>query len=179
MSEQFMVHIVRMSDGETVKEMGPMSESKAEKVHDGVLINLNTTEYFVAIKSVECLDEPGDQTDLSPTFDRHGYPTEVTLRIIREWKQPITKESARDFFTYCCDCWHENGEFLIEDADDTIEFHTGGWSGNEDIISAIQANVLIWSMCWQESRRGGHHVFSVADLPGAIDHELTTERGDE
>lgn len=39
------------------------------------------------------------------------------------------------------------------------EISTGGWSGNEDIIEAMQDNQVFWSLHWLESRRGGHYKF--------------------
>jgi len=39
------------------------------------------------------------------------------------------------------------------------ELHTGGWSGNEEIIRAMQDNRVWWGMFWESSRRGGHYEF--------------------
>lgn len=41
---------------------------------------------------------------------------------------------------------------------------TGGWSGNEEIMSALQDNFLFWSMCWKQTRRGGHYIFEIREL---------------
>jgi hypothetical protein len=38
---------------------------------------------------------------------------------------------------------------------------TGGWSGNESLIEALQRNHIFWSLCWMKSERGGHFVFEV------------------
>jgi len=42
-----------------------------------------------------------------------------------------------------------------------FEYHTGGWSGNEDVIGALKNNLLFWPMFWQKSTRGGHYFFRI------------------
>ena len=42
-----------------------------------------------------------------------------------------------------------------------FQYHTGGWSGNEDVIAALRQNWLFWAMCWQKSTRGGHFYFKI------------------
>ena len=41
----------------------------------------------------------------------------------------------------------------------TIELHTGGWSGNEDLIRALQKSYF-WSF-WRISKVGGHYYFKI------------------
>lgn len=38
---------------------------------------------------------------------------------------------------------------------------TGGWSGNEELLMALQANHMAWTWTWISSRVGGHYVFEV------------------
>jgi hypothetical protein len=40
-----------------------------------------------------------------------------------------------------------------------MELKTGGWSGNEDIINALQQNVVFWTKYWRTSKRGGFYAF--------------------
>lgn len=44
---------------------------------------------------------------------------------------------------------------------------TGGWSGNESIIGAMQKNRMVWNFLWEQSRRGGHYVFDKRALHGS------------
>ncbi len=44
-----------------------------------------------------------------------------------------------------------------------FELHTGGWSGNESIVSALQNNVIFWAMFWEKSVCGGHLYFVIPD----------------
>ena len=41
-----------------------------------------------------------------------------------------------------------------------LELHTGGWSGNEDIINAL-TDTPFWMFYWKKSERGGHYYFEV------------------
>jgi hypothetical protein len=45
-----------------------------------------------------------------------------------------------------------------------VEFHTWGWSGNEDIINALRRNLMFFTIYWQRSIRGGHYYFKVYKL---------------
>jgi hypothetical protein len=50
MSEKnWYVQIIRKKDNKIVKEMGGMSEWKADKVTRGALLNLNCDEYYIDI----------------------------------------------------------------------------------------------------------------------------------
>lgn len=99
-----------------------------------------------------------------PTFDKDGYPTEETLDAIKQW--PHTDFAG--LMDFCGEAWHwpKCWERLFNGR--RIEASTGGWSGNESIINALCENeFFFWTMCWQESKRGGHYVF---ELPKGGDH---------
>jgi len=40
-----------------------------------------------------------------------------------------------------------------------LELHTGGWSGNEDILLALKKNKWFYMFYWDMSRVGGHEYF--------------------
>lgn len=46
---QFYVEVVNAKTNEVSRRLGPMSESKADRVESGILINLNHEDYFTRI----------------------------------------------------------------------------------------------------------------------------------
>jgi hypothetical protein len=98
------------------------------------------------------------------TIDDDGYPTEELLAAIEQW--PHTKgykelmDTIHDAWTYAdAGYWQEFG--ARSPGRTEYELSTAGWSGNESIISAMQANHIFWAICWFSSQRGGHYVFYV------------------
>lgn len=99
---------------------------------------------------------------IHPSFDGDGYPTDETLKVIREWDY----NDFAGFVQYLSEAWRYPEYFRVEvetDGDSAliINASTGGWSGNEDIIGALRDNVMFWALCWEQSRRGGHYIFRV------------------
>lgn len=103
-----------------------------------------------------------------PTFDADGYPTDETLQRIETW--PVTDNAdfaaVMDFagraWSYP-DRWECEAQWIDPDWPSypkrVYRFSTGGWSGNESIVAAIEANAIVqmvgaWS--WQ---RGGHYEY--------------------
>lgn len=103
-----------------------------------------------------------------PTLDRDGYPTDSALDIIREWTFQMP---SRELFEFIKSFWWmpefgwkecEAVDELTGDTDYCYYLSTGGWSGNESIIEAMQENkYFFWSMHWVQSRRGGHYIFEL------------------
>lgn len=85
------------------------------------------------------------------------YPSAATLRKIRRW--PIaTSEDCVDLLRFI------ESEFRWADRQvrrrgRRWSISTGGWSGNEDLVAALQCNLVFWAICWMKSERGGHFVF--------------------
>lgn len=92
------------------------------------------------------------------------YPTEENLKYIREFD--VLKNPVLELIEYLEEIWHwpDWGFKLLKNGQKDImgkptwrlELHTGGWSGNEDIIETLQQNDF-WGFCWEKSIRGGHY----------------------
>lgn len=101
-------------------------------------------------------------------LDEDGvYPTEDALKKIEDWPW----EDLLGCFEFIEDIWlyADSGYWVEIDALSEIfktpvhRYHisTAGWSGNEDIIRALQKNHMIWLLVWYQSRRGGHYIFEI------------------
>jgi hypothetical protein len=91
-------------------------------------------------------------------LDSSGYPTDKTLDLISEYRNGV---EFKDLIDAIKPLWAyaDAGYWRVEG--DEYHLSTAGWSGNEDIISALRNNFVFWGLCWVSSRRGGHHVFRV------------------
>lgn len=100
-------------------------------------------------------------------LDNEGYPTDEYLYFIENYvpdkSLPILKfveevlqegwwMAPRQFVLYKQSRWKYK-----------LTLHTGGWSGNEDIISAILSNIYLtnFSMNYVMWKVGGHYYFEI------------------
>ena len=103
------------------------------------------------------------------------YPTEEHLQFIRDYDinqgpDGMIKHLQKIWywldFVKTCERkteTHNEAEMSIEVVTVlSLELHTGGWSGNEDIIEALAAS-MFWLMYWQKSVRNGHYYFEILD----------------
>ena len=110
--------------------------------------------------------------DATPTFDGEGYPTEETLRIIRDW--PCLglpdMEAVMDFVGQA---WHWPEYWAKQtrwrdrrggSRRTRYVFSTSGWSGNESLVEAIEANALLQVIGAWSWRRGGHYEYRFPDV---------------
>lgn len=103
--------------------------------------------------------------NMNDDLDEDGYPTEFALGKIRDWDIMDSK----GWFDYIFSIWNFESYRWTEDGEDEIHkkpvtkyyLSTGGWSGNESIIGAMQENRMLWFLTWVQSNRGGHYVFYI------------------
>jgi hypothetical protein len=89
-----------------------------------------------------------------PTFDADGYPTEETLSALRAWA-PLDLDGAMQFIRPIFmdhGRWERSGYRYI--------LATGGWSGCESAIRALQENAIFWAINWNLSKCGGYFELS-------------------
>lgn len=111
-------------------------------------------------------------------LDEDGYPTKDALDAIINFSY---EKDYNDLFKFIESLWHLkwfgwNAEdpkvetytsydgVLCERTSTEYFLSTAGWSGNESLIKAMQANSMFWSDCWVSSRRGGHYEFIVENI---------------
>lgn len=100
------------------------------------------------------------------------YPTKAALKRIKEWSY----KDITGCFSFVLDIWHwsewaaagtpdevlrpAESEVIHAEGDRKyLRLATGGWSGNEDIVGAINGNKTIRALCWKLSARGGLHIY--------------------
>lgn len=104
--------------------------------------------------------------DVVEYLDEDGYPTDAALDKIAHWEGDLT-----EIFEFIHSIWHlKSWGWHSEETNDDIlkdrkviryDISTAGWSGNEDIIRAMQENFWLWHLTWVQSRRGGHYIFQI------------------
>jgi len=109
--------------------------------------------------------------------DENEYPTEDELKVFDRWKLSkdidaaafIKAFHARDVVEHLESIWwyperqmelRPGREHLFHRKVMKLVLHTGGWSGNEDIIIELE-QTWFWLMYWSESHRGGHYYFEI------------------
>lgn len=104
---------------------------------------------------------------IEPTFDADGYPTEETLAAIKNWN--VVNDGPYELVEFLHKAWHFAGwGWLMKPirrgmskGHHKLYISTGGWSGNESLIGALQENGMFMAMFWVSSTRGGHYEFDL------------------
>lgn len=86
--------------------------------------------------------------------DDGDYPSDEDIQRIKDW--PF--EDVMGLIWFVQSIWHWDDYAKLNG--DKFALHTGGWSGNEDIVDALMGT-MFWMLCWESSRRGGHFYFEI------------------
>lgn len=90
----------------------------------------------------------------------NGYPTDEILNQIEQFELGTHFENLIEYLQLIkSNWWTPEWRYDIETG--ILQLSTFGWSGNEDIIRAMQKNLMFWSVFWYESKRGGHYKFDL------------------
>ena len=87
-------------------------------------------------------------------MDINSYPDEEELQKIREWNC----EDFSGLMEYVEKRWRYAELGYWRKTRTRYYISTGGWSGNEEIVQAMQENVVLWMFYWKQSTRGGHYI---------------------
>lgn len=119
-------------------------------------------------------------------WDANGYPTEESLKRLSAWfegfwertkklPEKVQKELFQKTELLFCRTLFENrysdhGVNIRKKQENKekkviLEYHTLGWSGNEDLINVLQraGMGLWWQMFWRWERAGGHYEFKIPE----------------
>ena len=94
-------------------------------------------------------------------LDKDNYPDEASLKTIEKWD--ILKKGVGGLLNLIFENtnWPDRQISITGRRIIRFAYHTGGWSGNEDVIGALHRNFLFWSLFWEKSTRGGHYYFKL------------------
>ena len=95
------------------------------------------------------------------TIDGEGYPTDEFIEWIRTFD--TIKNDPFIFIQIVLDNWyHGDYGWEIQRAyrgERKVLISTCGWSGNEDMLDALNENTIFWMVHFYSHQRGGHYVF--------------------
>jgi hypothetical protein len=97
---------------------------------------------------------------MSEYVDRDGYPTEAITELLAKSTNGVELvEAAAEYFNASGygRAWKEGRVY---------KFATGGWSGCEEVASALMSN-LFAAQFWESTHRGGLHVFEMPESTDA------------
>ena len=92
--------------------------------------------------------------------DKMQDVTGATFELVKNY-DVLTKD-VEEFVQLIIDLWDTNyGSATYENG--ILELHTGGWSENEEVYSAIRQNFMFMSGYWTLELHGGHYWFVIKD----------------
>lgn len=132
------------------------------------------------LKEIKDLEQGVEQTETIALFnpypeqlhDKDGYPTQEALDYLKNWWRrfdngayvvgefsELTKANVSNLMAYVTSLWYFDDWGVIHDPRKrSFELHTGGWSGNEEIMEYFEKTQFA-CFYWQMKRVGGHYFY--------------------
>ena len=102
----------------------------------------------------------------SETLFESEYHSDFELNKIKNWDY----RNVFELIEHIQDMWNWKQDYFVskwgkrkfDNADVLLlELHTGGWSGNEDIIAALEEHEMFFNLWHTKWERGGHYYFEI------------------
>jgi hypothetical protein len=149
---------VLLASGERYLGVGTIEEREGVSywlLEGGQELPLSAVRYWASLTSVALFKGNFDGTE---AFDEDGYPTQYALETLQNWPggDPVGWLKLAQTLWY----WGGRAFELSAEGDSwKASASTGGWSGNESVIAAMEKNSLLWHTARVSSTRGGHFTF--------------------
>ncbi len=89
------------------------------------------------------------------------YPTDADLSALRTLANDVLTAGFAPLLAHLQAIWWQPKHGIVWSPESgALELHTGGWSGNEEIMGVLR-ETLFWSVSWREIKRGGHYYLAV------------------
>jgi hypothetical protein len=94
--------------------------------------------------------------------DEDGYPTDEFLEWVKSYD--VVEGSGFWFIQEVLSEWWPDGEYGVRvqrkyRGERKVHVSTWGWSGNEELIAAMQGNMMFWVLHYYAHQVGGHYTF--------------------
>ncbi|HSW63860.1 MAG TPA: hypothetical protein VLH56_11235 [Dissulfurispiraceae bacterium] len=90
-------------------------------------------------------------------MEHPGYPEDEEIEAVRNIDPSKFLDGAELLLELFESTGYGSGHITRFRGKARLYISTGGWSGCEELISAV--NKFWWLMYWQRTERGGHYVF--------------------
>lgn len=108
------------------------------------------------------------------SYTGYDYPTEEQLEAVTKWQTEWTNNGTTPHYESWFELvkalwwlpdwgWNEFDGYEDDEPVRVLHISTGGWSGNEDLISAMAGNFIAWGQTFYIHKRGGHYEFRYPD----------------
>lgn len=100
-----------------------------------------------------------------PVLGDDGYPHDIEIMRIEQWPTATTDDLIT-LMEYVKARWSYPQYWEEADIEDRYPYReytvsTGGWSGNESLIHALEQNTMFRVIAPWSWRRGGHYVYRI------------------